>query len=404
MIIDRKTNCVDFDKGQFLLNPYPFYEELRRSNRPYWLKHTQSTSSDGVFLFSSYANALSIFKESNKSSKNIRSIRPEGYQSPFDLNLLFQDGRNHLQLRRLIADFFSIQTINTLEIFIEETADTLIQEMKEKESIDLITDFSEPLPLLIIAKMIGIPNDDLKMIRQWSRDLGDGFDSFSAQPDTLIKQKLALNEFIEYIDVITSESYTSYPNHSLLFALGQYKAEGKISHEYLVGMIGFLLFAGHETTINLIGNGLWLLLNNQESWSLLKKNPELMPDAIEEILRFESPEQRTSFRIAIEPIEINGFTLNIGDQFGAIIGSANRDPLEFIDPDKFNIMRKPNRHLAFGLGIHMCLGKSMARREAVIAIQRLIALCPKILLTNEFPSWRPNSFFRGLAELPAKII
>jgi len=164
-------------------------------------------------------------------------------------------------------------------------------------------------------------------------------------------------------------------------------------------MTAFLLFAGHETTINLIGNGLWLLLSHPEQLQLLLEDSSLLPQAVEEILRYESPEQRTSFRIVLEPLEINGITMNPGDQIGVMIGSANHDEKEFENPELFDIQRKPNRHLAFGMGIHNCLGKTLARVEAQIAFAKLLEYLPALKLQETIPSWRKNSFFRGLKEL-----
>ena len=391
------------DRARFLQDPYPFYQALRDSRQPYWLGHTQITSSPGVWLFSRYEDALAIFKETARTSKNIRTIRPPGYMSPFDLNLLFQDGAEHVRLRRLVADFFSVRAMKRLEPYILETADALISGLMERPSFDLIDDFAEPLPLLVIARLIGIPKEDLQQIRRWSRDLGDGFDSLSATPDILQRQRVALADFIDYVRGLITSRPQSACEDDLLAFLAPLHARGEIGHDDLVGMVGFLLFAGHETTINLIGNGLWLLLTHPGSWAALKEQPELMPGAVEEILRFESPEQRTSFRIALEPIELGGHHLEPGDQFGAIIGAANRDPAQFPDPDVFDIRRTPNRHLAFGLGVHMCLGKLMARTEATVALGRLVARCPGIELADAVPRWRPNSFFRGLADLPARI-
>lgn len=391
------------DRAKFFQDPYPFYRELRELRQPYWLGHAQVTSSPGVYLFSRYEDALAIFKETAKTSKNIRTIRPQGYTSAFDLNLLFQDGAAHVRLRRLVADCFNVRSIKRLEPYILETSDRLISQLMERSSFDLIHDFAEPLPMLVIARVMGIPTEDLPQIRHWSRDLGDGFDSLSATPDILQRQHAALWDFIAYVRGLIRSRPKSACEDDLLTRLAQAQACGEIAYEDLVGMFGFLLFAGHETAINLIGNGLWLLLTHPESWSTLRRQPELMPSAVEEILRFESPEQRTSFRIALEPIELTGHRLEPGDQFGAIIGAANRDPTEFADPETFDIQRTPNRHLAFGLGVHMCLGKLMARTEAALALSRLVARCPEIRLTDTVPRWRTNSFFRGLADLPAQI-
>jgi cytochrome P450 len=180
--------------------------------------------------------------------------------------------------------------------------------------------------------------------------------------------------------------------------------QGLISDDELIAMVGFLIFAGHETTINLIGNGMNTLLRNQEQWQLLKNNPLLITSAVEEILRFESPEQRSSFRILKQNMTIAGHEVKAGEHIGVVIGAANRDAEVFSYPNQFDITRESNRHLAFGSGVHQCLGIHMAKLEAKIAIAAISQRMPDIRLLQDQPNWRRNSFFRGLETLPASKI
>lgn len=393
---------LNLNHPEFFQNPYPYYAQLRSTGRPFWLPHEQESSSQGVWLFSRHADALTIFKQTTTISKNIHAIRPPGTSTPFDLHVLHRDGADHLRLRRLVADYFSVQHLNHFESRIENVADTLVRGMKEKSAFNLIADFAEQMPLLTIANLIGVPAEDMPQVRTWSLALGEGFDSVLTTREVLERQKQALLAFLDYAREMI-ETKRRRPDNSLLGYITAAETEGKITHDELIAMTGFLLFSGHETTINLIGNGLWLLLSNPDQWQLLQREPKHLSSAIEEILRYESPEQRTSFRITLEPLEINGTRMEPGQQIGVIIGAANRDDEAFANPDVFDIQRNPQRHLAFGLGMHNCLGKTLARTEARIAFSKIMEHMPALRLVESRPSWRKNSFFRGLESLPARL-
>ena len=176
-----------------------------------------------------------------------------------------------------------------------------------------------------------------------------------------------------------------------------------MTEEELLGTCVLLLVAGHETTVNLFGNGLLTLLRNPDQFALLKERPELLPSAVEEMLRYESPVQRGTFRVAIAPVEIGSTTLGPGDQVSAVLGAANRDPDQFPDADRFDITRTPNRHLAFGLGIHFCLGSALARTEARIGLGRLLERLPNLRYSGESVNWNQNTLIRGLQALPLRF-
>jgi len=388
---------LDLTQPDFFRNPYPYYARMRKLGRPVWLPHQQDSLSEGVLLFSRYDDATEIFRQTSAISKNIRSVRPPGAGSAFDLHMLHRDGEDHLRLRRLVGDYFSPQAIQRLQPAMEEMADALLAALAHKAEFDFIAEFAERMPLLMTARLIGVPPEDMAHVRAWSLALGEGFDSLLATPEVLAKQKQALSEFMAYIGRLTRSG--SRADESLLGFLIEASKREQLAPDELAAMVGFLLFAGHETTISLIGNGLWLLLSHPEQWHMLREAPALMAGAVEEILRFESPEQRTSFRLTKAPLEINGITVEAGKQIGVIIGSVNRDESIFRNPDVFDIRRTPNRHLAFGLGLHNCLGKTLARVEANVALTRVLDHFPGLRLRQGEPRWRRNSFFRGLEEL-----
>src|SRR3990172_3690217 len=208
---------------------------------------------------------------------------------------------------------------------------------------------------------------------------------------------LALGQY--FVDLVRRRR--EQPRDDLISALTTARdAQDRLTEDELLAMCMLLLIAGHETTVNLLGNGLLTLLGHPAQLTLLKNRPELLPSAVEEMLRFESPVQRATFRLTPEPFEIGTTTLEKGQQVSAVIGAANRDPDPFLQPDTFDITRQPNRHLAFGLGIHFCLGAPLARVEARIGFARLLEQLPNLQLVSQTPDWSTNTFFRGLRTLP----
>ncbi|MFZ6818040.1 cytochrome P450 [Undibacterium sp. Ji22W] len=397
---------VNIRQEDFFQNPYPYYAEIRRTGQPLWLPHEQDSTSQGVWLFANYADALTIFKNNHSISKNIRTVRPRAIQHPFDLHLLHRDDADHLRLRRLIAEFFSLKAIAQLEPIIQQQTDYLIDaltdRLPDRQSFDFIAEFCEPLPVFVIASMFGVPQHDMQKIRRWSLILGDSFDSLLVKHANLDERRLALNEFISYVQHLI-QTKRDQPDDSMLSYLLEREGQQLISSEELIGMSLFILFAGHETTISLLSSGTSLLLSHPAQWALLQAEPDLLSGAIEEVLRFESPEQRTSFRLTIEDTEISGFTIPAGQQIGVFIGSANRDSSAFERADEFDIRRQHNPHLAFGIGIHHCLGKTLSRVEAKIAFATLLSRCPGLCLEESTLTWRKNSFFRSLETLTVSV-
>jgi cytochrome P450 len=385
----------------FFDDPYPFYARMREQRAPFWLPHQQDTSSGGLWLFSRYDDAAAIFKQVGGISKSLRSIRPEGVRLTFDANLLHRDGADHLRLRRLVSDYFSAERIERLRPVMVSIANELIAKAQSKSEFCFIADVAEPMPLHVIARIIGVPEADMERVRAWSIILSAGFDSLVSDDAVLRRQKQTMDEFFAYVEH-QIEAKRSNPDGSMFSALVE--ACGKhLDHEELAAMVGFLLFAGHETTVNLLGSLVWLLLSNSEQWALVRHRPGLVRGAVEEALRFESPEQRATFRIVHEPLTINGHTLEPGQQIGIIIGSANRDDAAFERADQFDIRRNPNKHIAFGLGLHNCLGKGLARMEAEVCLEVLLKKMPDLVPRSACPPWRRNSFFRGLISLPVAV-
>jgi len=280
--------------------------------------------------------------------------------------------------------------------------------------MDFMADFALPLPVIVIAELLGVPPEDRETFRAWSNQIVTGIDAVRASQQNAQKQEEALMALAGYFTHLIQQR-RERPREDLISAMIEARdAQDRLSEEELLGMCMLLLIAGHETTVNLLGNGLLTLLHYPDELALLtrapllpsksasagKRRPEDMISAVEEMLRFESPVQRATFRVTTDAIEIGGKTLEKGQQVSAVIGAANRDPAQFPDSDRFDVTRHPNRHLAFGLGIHFCLGAPLARAEARIGFTRLLEKLPTLRLVNEVPDWGPNTFFRGLRSLP----
>jgi cytochrome P450 len=310
--------------------------------------------------------------------------------------LLCADPPRHTRLRSALSPAFSPRSVEHLQDRIESLVAELLDRVADQGHFDVIADLAYPLPATIIAELLGVPLDDLDQFKHWSDDIAE---SFTLSPETMHRAHDALRELTAYVaDLRTSPTDCG----ALRAAGGTHDGADALDHGELVAQSVMLLFAGHETTTNLIGNGILALLRHPGQLERLQREPDLMGTAIEELLRFDSPTQAT-FRSVGEDFELRGQRLGKGDPVLLMLGSANRDPCQFIDPDMLDITRADNRHLAFSQGPHFCLGAALARMEGQIAIQRTIERFPKLDLAGDSLAWRPNVFLRGLESLHVTI-
>ncbi len=393
-------NVIDLSSPSFLSDPYPVYRQLRDMDDPYWLPNTQPIKSHGMWLFSRYDEVANILKLNGPLSKQISRVRLPEDTMPMDFTMLQQDPPEHTRLRNLVKQAFTPERIKALEHRIGQITDELITRITTRTTGDFVTDIALPLPLMVIASLMGIPFKEHGTFGRWITSILVGFDSVIANTEILNRQKLATHDLINYFNQLI-EKRRHEPRDDLISALIEaHDNQDKLTADELLGMCILLLVAGYETTVNLLGTGLYALLRHPEQFDLLRQNPEYLPSAIEEMLRFESPLQRSTFRITTEDCELGGKQFLKGEQICAVIGAANRDPAQFPQPDTFDITRTPNRHLAFGLGIHTCLGATLARTEALITFGRIIEYLPDIWLATEKPEWNVTTYFRGLRTLP----
>ncbi|WP_186343200.1 cytochrome P450 [Allochromatium palmeri] len=400
MTAAHHLSCAELEAAGLFDDPYPLYARLRQQPGLTWVPQAAEQPGGGFWLVARHADAMQVFKAPRGLSKDLGAIRSSRAPRPFHLNVLFRDGADHARLRRRIKDFFAPATIAHQRPLMHEVATTLLKRLAGQETFDLIGDFAEPLPLLVMARVFGVPEADLPAIRAWSVQLADGFDSLLHAPGLAAAHQGAMGDFARYVDDLILAKQAR-PDASLLGDL-VHSDRALLDADELRGMMAFLIFAGHETTVGLLGSLLWLLLSHPEQWRLVRERPALIPTAVDEALRFESPEQRGTFRVTTEPLEIGEQRVQPRQRIAVLIGSANRDEAVFADAGRFDICRSPNPHLAFGTGKHNCLGRTLARLEAEVGLAALIQAMPDLALAEAAPHWYKNSFFRRLARLPVR--
>ena len=388
---------IDLSGPEFIADPYPVYARLRAMDDPYWLSHGGGTG--GMWLFTRYEDVIAVLKEA-RIAKDVSRLLPPEKLTLLDQSMLFRDAPDHARLRALSNQAFSPTRVRNLEPRILEIVDGLLARVRSHHVMDFIADFAQPLPVMVIAELLGVPQEDQDRFRVWSGLIARGVDMVRATEEDVRNQREATIALMGYFTELIRQR-RSQPHEDIISGLIEAHDQGdRLSEEELLGTCILLLIAGHETTINLLGNGLFTLLRHPDQLALLKSRPELVPSAVEEMLRFESPVQRATFRFTRETFTFQGVTLTQGQQVSAVLGAANRDPMQFPDGDRFDITRDPNRHVGFGLGMHFCLGASLARAEARIGFTRLLDALPNLQLVSDTPQWQPSTFFRGLKTLP----
>ena len=315
-----------------------------------------------------------------------------------DTHMLNKDGDEHRRLRRLVAKAFTPRMVEQLRPRVQQIADGLIDTVLDRGEMDLVDDFAFPLPITVIAELLGIPVADRDRFRSWSSAIVTP----AFTPEELERSVVLLDEFVAYL-LRLFERRRGSTETDLISALLRVDEEGDtLGERELSSMVALLIVAGHETTVSLIGNAVLVLLQHDEHRAALAHDPARVGAAIEELLRFDGPVERALNRWASEDVELGGRTIRRGEGVILILGSADRDAGRFADPDELDFDRADNKHVAFGRGSHYCLGAPLARLEAEVALTTLLRRLPALRLTvpAEQLSWRPVPLFRSLASLP----
>ncbi|MFZ0765651.1 cytochrome P450 [Bradyrhizobium sp.] len=389
---------------EFIRDPYPHYDLLRRVDPVHVTPH-------GMYLASRHADVTNVLRDKRFGKdfveRSVRRYGPKIMDEPIFRSMshwmLQQDPPDHSRLRGLVVKAFTARRVEDMRPRIQQIVDQTLDRIIPQGSMDLIEDFAFRLPVTIICDMLGIPEEHREVFYSGSRDGGRILDPVPLKPDEIAKGNAAYMMSQMYFQQLF-ELRRKQPGDDLTTQLVQAEEDGsKLTNEELTANIILLFGAGHETTVNLIGNGLLALHRNPDQLALLKARPELITNAIEEFLRYDSSVQMTG-RVTLEDIDdLGGKKIAKGESVLCLLGSANRDPAVYPDrPDRLDITRPNVRPLSFGGGIHFCLGAQLARIEAEIAISTLLRRLPDLRLDDAAnPEWRPTFVLRGLKRLPA---
>ncbi|HEE9035235.1 TPA: cytochrome P450 [Bacillus cereus] len=406
----KKLTFKDLNSPKTMRNPIMFYKNLIKQQERFF-QIDDFYGMGGTWVALHYDDVITILKDS-RFIKDFRKFTPlHDKQHPilenpvasklFDWlmnmpNMLTVDPPDHTRLRRLVSKAFTPRMIEDLRPRIQQIADELLVAVQEQGKMEIISDFAYPLPIIVISEMLGIPTTDRSQFREWTKVLMNA----SVDPSEGAAVTTTLEKFIQYIEALLNEKRLN-PDADLISELVQTKEqEDKLSNNELLSTIWLLIIAGHETTVNLISNGVLALLQHPEQMNLLRENPSLISSAVDELLRYSGPVMFIS-RLASEDMTIHGKMIRKGDLVLLSLTAANIDPQKFTYPEILNISREENNHLAFGAGIHHCLGAPLARLEGQIALGTLLQQLPNLRLAIKPDQLNYNhSKIRSLVNLP----
>jgi hypothetical protein len=407
--MDARAAALAFDLKRlapsFLADPFPLYRALREHDPVHRMP-------DGTYFLSRYDDCAAVYRDPATWSSDKRiDFRPNfGDSSLYEhhtTSLVFNDPPYHARVRKLLAPAFTPRALSALQPRIEALVDRLLDRAAERGEIDLIADFAAAIPLQLIGDMLGVPADEREPLRGWSLAILGALEPVLS-PEQLARGVRAVEEFKDYLRQLIARRMRQGASGageilSTLIAASEFAGAGgeRLSELELLHNCIFILNAGHETTTNLIGNGVDLLIRHPQARAELAAEPALIEITVEEFLRMESPNQLGNRR-ARRDTELGGVKLAAGAYVHIGIGAANRDPAQFPDPDRLDIRRVPNRHLAFATGIHACSGMSLARMEATVAIGRLVRRFTRIERAGE-PVRGGRARFRGFQAYPLRL-
>ena len=394
-------------REEVMTDPYPLYSRLR-AEAPVF-------AHQDLVLITRYDDVLRLIQDPRMSTRKydtdlvdnqIASLSPAdarianewlGFQK---MILGASDPPDHTRRRKLQIHGFMPRQLSAIEAYVHSTTKTLLDTLDERGEMDFVADFAYRLPMLVIAHMLGVPEEDMPRILAWSQDVGYVMGrGFQHAPERAV----GLRGFMDYV-TDTVEKRRTAPRDDLLGALIAAEEEGdKLTKQELIVSFFNLLFSGHETTTTLIANGMLAFLQHPDQWKLMCEDQSLTDDAVEELLRYVTPVQWVT-RVATSDVELDGGILRPGPSIKLVLGSANHDPDHFKEPDRFDIRRQDDaKALFFGKGIHYCMGNALARLEAQIAFRAIAARFPQVMLATDRIEWRPNPLMRRVAELPVAV-
>ena len=386
----------------FITDPYPAYDELRRAGRIHYDERTDH------WLITRHADVNALLRDRRfgrtylhrATHEEMGRLPDTELEAPFwhvvRNGMLDREPPDHTRLRSLVSKAFTPRRVAEMRDTIQGIVDRLVDEALARGEFDLLATVLEPLPVTVIAELLGIPDEDRHLLRPWSAEICL---MYELNPSDEYAQRAARAsvEFGDYLAHL-SRARRANPGSDLISGLTQVVEEGdRLTEDELVGTCVLLLNAGHEASVNGSGNGWWALFRNPGELAPLRADPGLLPSAVEELLRYDTPLQLFE-RWVLEDSEICGVQVPKGAELGLMFGSSNRDPDVFADPDRLDLGRDPNPHISFGAGIHFCLGAPLARLEMLVAFETILRRMPDLQLLEE-PEWKPTYIIRGLKSL-----
>ena len=390
---------------EFRVDPYRVFAQMREHDPVFCQPGFDGESM--IWFLTRHDDVAAVLLDDERFVRDPRLALPEEELATQELpaplqaidnHMLNRDGENHRRLRRLVTKAFTPKVVEQLRPRIQAIADELLDAVETRGSMDLSAEYAFPLPITVIAELLGVPTADQHRFEEWS----NAIITPAIEPEALERFFGQMGEFVAYLTDLFAARRAD-PQDDLVSALLAARDESDaLTEEEVFGTVVLLIVAGHETTVGLIGNAVVNLLSHQDQLELVRADPSLIPAAIEEVLRYEGPVERTLNRWAATDVELRGQTIRRGEVVIAILGSADRDSERFPDPDRLDVQREDTRHLAFGRGSHYCLGAPLARLEAEFALETLFRRLPNLRLAvapNEL-EWRTTPTFRRLETLP----
>jgi hypothetical protein len=385
---------------EVLANPYPLYARLRSEAPVYWDPYLHA------WVVTRYADVVTVLHHfSANRTPTPEQLAALGLADLAPLSqlmvkqMLFMDAPDHTRLRGLASMAFTPARVEVLRSHIQEIMDRLLEPLVSAGRMDLIADLAAPLPAIVTAEMLGVPTSDSDQLKAWSADFAEVLGNFQHNPDRASRTLKCVAEMTTYFRAAMQRLRVE-PTEGLINALMTAEIDGdRLTDEEIIANSIVTMVGGQETTTNLIGNGVLALLRNPDQLGRLRSDLSLVPSAVEELLRYESPSQHTA-RLAPQDTMLGGKQIRKGQAVIAVMGAGNRDPDRFPDPDRLDIARTDNRHLAFGWASHFCFGAPLARIEGQIALQAIVRRLPDLALEPGPLVWRDNLGLRGLMSLP----
>jgi pimeloyl-[acyl-carrier protein] synthase len=399
METSEKLSLLRLLNPDVLADPHILYRALREHDPVHWDPYMHA------WVVTGYSEAVTVLM--NYSAD--RAPAPDyldrlglSFMKPFAeimlQQMMFMDGARHSHLREVCAAAFTPRRVDELRTAIESIANDLIDKVISTGRMDMITDFANPLPAIVTAKLLGVPATDHEQLHAWVVDIAEVLGNFQHHPNRVAEIVRSLEDLKAYVNAKMKEQLKC-PTSGLINSLMTAEVDGRrLSDDEVVANTIITLIGGHETTTNLITNGFLTLLRDPDRFQQLRDRPEIIASAIEELLRFESPVQHTA-RIAPADMQIGKKTIPKGSRVVAVLAAANRDPRRFPDPDRLDLLRSDNRHLAFGWAAHFCFGAPLARMEGQIAFNLLLRRLSRPALLDSTLAWRDNAGLRGLTAL-----